>query len=80
MISEVYFTSQTMYVGHLMYLENLGRSQEHAESGHNPQPCPICQNEMGRGWAVLLCGHSFCLQCIEVGTATINLPAPERLN
>ncbi|CAH1988084.1 unnamed protein product [Acanthoscelides obtectus] len=45
------------------YLETLRKQQY---EGQNPDPCPICKNVLENHWSILLCGHSFCLECIQV--------------
>nr|KAG5691642.1 hypothetical protein BaRGS_022917 [Batillaria attramentaria] len=35
-------------LGQLMYLKNLAKSQENMKEGKNPDPCPVCQRELGR--------------------------------
>ncbi|KAG1714827.1 E3 ubiquitin-protein ligase SHPRH [Nymphon striatum] len=50
-------------LGQLLYLQNLEKS---GKGETNPDPCPICQKNLGDQWAVLQCGHCFCLACIEI--------------
>ncbi|KAJ8966855.1 hypothetical protein NQ317_006640, partial [Molorchus minor] len=42
----------------------LGTRQQY--EGHSPDPCPICKNTLEQHWSILLCGHSYCLECIQV--------------
>ncbi|KAK7492086.1 hypothetical protein BaRGS_00016750, partial [Batillaria attramentaria] len=53
-------------LGQLMYLKNLAKSQENMKEGKNPDPCPVCQRELGREWSVLQCGHCYCMDCIHI--------------
>ncbi|XP_078699866.1 LOW QUALITY PROTEIN: E3 ubiquitin-protein ligase SHPRH-like [Branchiostoma floridae x Branchiostoma belcheri] len=53
-------------LGQLLYLKNLAKSQEYQKDGVNPEPCPICQRQLGAEWSVLMCGHCFCEECISV--------------
>eukprot|EP00058_Branchiostoma_floridae_P018800 XP_002604289.1 hypothetical protein BRAFLDRAFT_125252 [Branchiostoma floridae] len=53
-------------LGQLLYLKNLAKSQEYQKDGVNPEPCPICQRQLGTEWSVLMCGHCFCEECISV--------------
>jgi hypothetical protein len=34
------------------------------ENKENEDPCPICQNNLGFEWYVLVCGHSYCKDCM----------------
>lgn len=42
--------------GMLQYLENLNK---------DPDPCPICHCKLEKKWSVLLCGHYYCMECIQ---------------
>uniref|UniRef100_T1JC89 RING-type domain-containing protein n=1 Tax=Strigamia maritima TaxID=126957 RepID=T1JC89_STRMM len=53
-------------LGQLLYLKNLAKSDLGKGKGNNPEPCPICQKNLGAQWNVLQCGHSFCVECIQV--------------
>ncbi|OWF36325.1 E3 ubiquitin-protein ligase SHPRH [Mizuhopecten yessoensis] len=53
-------------VGQLFYLKNLSKNQIGNEDGVNPEPCPICQRELGVEWSVVQCGHCYCIECIRV--------------
>lgn len=50
-------------LGQLLYLQNVAKTDFGKEGGHNPEPCPICQGELGEKWAVFMCGHSYCMHC-----------------
>ena len=40
--------------GQLLYLENLKKSDYGKKGGTgNPEPCPVCQSELGHSWSVL---------------------------
>jgi len=53
--------------GQLLYLENLKKSDYgKGGGGENPELCPICQQALGVKWAVVQCGHCYCVECIEV--------------
>lgn len=49
-------------VGTQNYLETLRKQQY---EGQSPDPCPICKNALEQHWSILLCGHSYCLECIQ---------------
>ena len=34
-------------LGQLLYLKNLKKTQNPLEGGNNPEPCPVCQRELG---------------------------------
>ncbi|XP_060077806.1 E3 ubiquitin-protein ligase SHPRH-like [Ylistrum balloti] len=53
-------------IGQLFYLKNLSKNQVDNEGGVNPEPCPICQRELGVEWSVVQCGHCYCIECIRV--------------
>lgn len=44
------------------YLETLRKQQY---EGQSPDPCPICHNQLENHWAILLCGHAYCMDCIH---------------
>ncbi|KAE9531943.1 hypothetical protein AGLY_010145 [Aphis glycines] len=48
-------------IGKLLYLENLKKEKENSTE---IDTCPICCLNGEAGWAVLLCGHSVCNQCL----------------
>ncbi|KAK8397451.1 hypothetical protein O3P69_004894 [Scylla paramamosain] len=52
-------------LGQLLYLQNVAKTDFGKHGGHNPEPCPICQGELGEKWAVLGCCHSYCMYCIR---------------
>ncbi|CAH0562699.1 unnamed protein product [Brassicogethes aeneus] len=45
------------------YLETLKKQQY---EGQHPDPCPICKNTLENHWSILPCGHSYCLECIQL--------------
>ncbi|XP_041667935.1 E3 ubiquitin-protein ligase SHPRH [Cheilinus undulatus] len=53
-------------LGQYLYLTNLEKSQDKSTGGLNPEPCPICARPLGQEWAVLICGHCFCNECIAI--------------
>ena len=53
-------------LSHLYFLNNLSKADYGKKGGSNPELCPICQYSMGTQWAVLECGHSFCIKCIDI--------------
>lgn len=53
----------------LMWLLMTWRNLEKANSlvtNSNPEECPTCRGVLGERWSVLHCGHSVCLECIEL--------------
>ncbi|KAK3097964.1 hypothetical protein FSP39_014864, partial [Pinctada imbricata] len=52
-------------LGQQLYLQKLAEAQQGSENAENPDPCPICQKELGKEWSVLQCGHCYCLECIR---------------
>ena len=54
------------HMGHSLYLKNLEMAGYGKRGNHNPDPCPVCQSELGNKWSVLVCGHSFCMDCIKL--------------
>ncbi|KAJ8921378.1 hypothetical protein NQ315_002994 [Exocentrus adspersus] len=50
-------------LGTQSYLETLRKQQY---EGQSPDPCPICKNSLENHWSILLCGHSYCLECIQL--------------
>ncbi|XP_069684447.1 E3 ubiquitin-protein ligase SHPRH isoform X2 [Periplaneta americana] len=48
--------------GQLLYLENLRKSRG---LDSNPDPCPVCQTNLGDKWSVLQCGHCYCMECVR---------------
>ncbi|RXG53492.1 E3 ubiquitin-protein ligase SHPRH [Armadillidium vulgare] len=53
-------------LGQYFYLSNLKNTDFGKDGGSNPEPCPVCQGTLGVKWKVLLCGHSFCMDCISL--------------
>lgn len=51
-------------LGRLFYLKNLKKVDFGNEGNTNPDPCPVCQGKLGCKWKVLLCGHSYCMDCV----------------
>ncbi|KAF5299240.1 hypothetical protein FQA39_LY02413 [Lamprigera yunnana] len=45
------------------YLNTL-RLQQYA--GKSPDPCPVCKNALQDQWAILPCGHCYCLECMHI--------------
>ncbi|KAL3188009.1 hypothetical protein MRX96_004245 [Rhipicephalus microplus] len=58
-------------LGQLFYLKNLEKAGSH-RGEFNPEPCPICQNSLGRRWSVMQCGHNFCLDCIKMVCSSLS--------
>jgi E3 ubiquitin-protein ligase SHPRH len=48
-------------LGQLLYLKNLSKAQTGLEGGSNPEPCPVCQAELGSK-----ASHTICFWCIFV--------------
>lgn len=44
----------------------LFKTRDENSDGHNPEPCPICQRELGVEWSVMHCGHCYCLDCMNI--------------
>jgi len=53
-------------LGQLSYLQSLKTTDYGKKGGHNPEKCPICTSELGSSWAVLQCGHCYCVDCIQI--------------
>ncbi|XP_052811504.1 E3 ubiquitin-protein ligase SHPRH-like isoform X2 [Mya arenaria] len=53
-------------LGQLIYLTNLAKNHVNIQDGSNPEPCPICQQELGKNWSVMQCGHCFCMDCMRI--------------
>ncbi|XP_070568700.1 E3 ubiquitin-protein ligase SHPRH-like [Ptychodera flava] len=53
-------------LGQLLYLTNLAKVQDGCQDGCNPEPCPICDKQLGTQWSVLHCGHCFCNDCMDI--------------
>ncbi|XP_028837995.1 E3 ubiquitin-protein ligase SHPRH isoform X1 [Denticeps clupeoides] len=51
-------------LGQLLYLTNL--EMNNSTGRLNPEPCPICTRPLGQEWAVLICGHCFCNECVSI--------------
>ncbi|XP_059483639.1 E3 ubiquitin-protein ligase SHPRH [Neocloeon triangulifer] len=51
--------------GQLQYLLNLEQNDIAIAGGENPEPCPVCRKTLGSQWTVLLCGHCYCVECLE---------------
>ncbi|XP_022181789.1 E3 ubiquitin-protein ligase SHPRH-like isoform X2 [Myzus persicae] len=63
-------------IGTLFYLENLKKEKENSTE---VETCPICCLNGDAGWAVLLCGHSVCNQCLATmcnHSDTFDIPCP----
>lgn len=54
------------HMGHVLYLKNLEMAGFGKTGNRNPDLCPVCQCQLGEKWSVLVCGHSFCMDCIEL--------------
>ncbi|KAJ8932032.1 hypothetical protein NQ314_015005 [Rhamnusium bicolor] len=50
-------------LGTQSYLETLRKQQY---EGQSPDPCPICKINLDMHWSILPCGHSYCLECIQI--------------
>ena len=53
-------------MGHVLYLKNLEKAGFGQKGNENPDPCPVCRNQLGSKWSVVSCGHSFCMECIQL--------------
>ncbi|CAB3388448.1 Hypothetical predicted protein [Cloeon dipterum] len=51
--------------GQLHYLLNLEQNDIASDGADNPETCPICARTLGKQWTVLVCGHCFCVECLE---------------
>lgn len=54
------------HMGHVLYLKNLEMAGYGKRGNQNPDPCPVCRSQLGDKWSVLVCGHSFCMECIQL--------------
>ena len=54
------------HTGHVIYLKNLEMAGFGKRGNQNPDPCPVCRSQLGEKWSVLVCGHSFCMECIQL--------------
>lgn len=54
------------HMGHVLYLKNLEQAGFGQAGQQNPDPCPVCRGQLGSRWSVLLCGHCFCMECIQL--------------
>jgi len=55
----------SIHLGQVVYLESLKKTGYGKQGTVNAEECPICQNQLGTKWSVLVCGHSFCSDCIK---------------
>ncbi len=46
-----------------MYLNNLAKLRKSNLHGIEPEQCPVCTENLGPHQVLLLCGHSFCVDC-----------------
>ncbi|XP_050307635.1 E3 ubiquitin-protein ligase SHPRH isoform X2 [Anthonomus grandis grandis] len=44
------------------YLETLKQQQF---EGYTPDPCPICRGALVNTWVILMCGHTYCMECFQ---------------
>lgn len=64
----------TLHMGQLLYLETL-KTKDYGKKGEvNLEDCPVCQCQLGHEWAVLVCGHSFCSNCIKIMSTSNQCP------
>ena len=57
--------SLSIHHGQLLYLESLKKNGYGKKGSYNSDCCPICTNALGNQWSVLVCGHSFCSDCVK---------------
>ncbi|CAG7717070.1 unnamed protein product [Allacma fusca] len=57
--------SLAIHVGQLVYLDSLNKNGYGKKGAFNSDDCPVCANPLGHQWCVLVCGHSFCTDCIK---------------
>jgi len=48
--------------GQLLYLHQLEKKEYKKQ---NEDECPICHQALGKAWCVLICGHSYCPECMK---------------
>lgn len=48
--------------GTVAYLQNL-RNKDDSKS--NVEVCPVCRSNLEKKWAVLSCGHCYCMDCVS---------------
>ena len=59
-------------LGHNKYLRNLERAafltaaDNDSAPASNPETCPVCRGELGTSWQMFECGHSTCVDCMEM--------------
>lgn len=57
--------SLAVHLGQLFYLENLNKNGYGKKGAFNSDDCPVCTSPLGHQWCVLICGHSYCSDCIK---------------
>ncbi|XP_017783304.1 PREDICTED: E3 ubiquitin-protein ligase SHPRH [Nicrophorus vespilloides] len=58
-----YTASLEKCLGTNKYLKTLHQRQS---TGQNLDACPICKDQLETKWNILPCGHSYCLECMQV--------------
>lgn len=60
--SEITITKMKLHkcFGTHSYLQTLRKNES------QPDPCPICKSTLEQQWNVFTCGHTYCLDCVQV--------------
>jgi len=54
-----------VHLGQHMFLNSLKRNGYGRNGTYNAEECSVCANPLGHEWSVLICGHSYCSDCVR---------------